>query len=87
MMAKRTTIEARLLDFGGEVVRDRRTIACPPMPTIAWLPPRPRMAAPLAVKEVSTLPGIGQMLDPLLFDFVGVEVDMTGTWARYERRK
>jgi len=72
-------IEARLIVLG--VVVHRLLIEKPPAPVIAYRQPfRPNLQISESVLSTKT----DKLED--LFAFEGIEVDRTGTWARYELR-
>jgi hypothetical protein len=77
-MAKFT--EARLIDRAGKVV-SVTSVVRPFPPTMAWMPEaKHEPAFTLRVADLTPLPL------PHYFDRIGVEVDRTGTWVRYEER-
>ncbi len=54
-------------------------------PTWRWVPPSLRLVAARLQQADCAPPDLLGHLEAWTFRYVGVEVDMTGTWVRYER--
>lgn len=80
---KDRVIEARLVRHG--LVIYRQWVDKPPPPTIACRPPMPPPTAKMLAAGLEPVDLVIPREE--LFDLLGVEVDRSGTWARYEPRR